>query len=308
MGKVKQELTISGVSGIIVIGLTIILFILGFTPLISILPFAVYAAAILLYFIYVLFRAPKVLDSKGQLEIEGLNTEIKRLENQIKEQEEAHQLTTQSAIKQIEDKHSSQHIELIDAHTRVSINQENKHQEKVRGLTAEIDLLKSQLEELKKYKVIFEINTRRTQVRVNEGPVGCYILADIKMRFDNLDTNRLNINNLKLTLHERTDAGETPEIESQLLNNHQFFPVENSGPLTRKDFEPFSLEGRNLPCHRWFKAELSIRTLKNTELIYKRHFLRMTMFVMGQPPLPVNMDVDWERAIWKYTRVIISNT
>lgn len=174
-------------------------------------------------------------------------------------------------------------------------------------IAAERDALKSLLDERNKHKLTFDIDTKQTRVRVNKGAFGCYLEARIKLGFYNSDLHPLTIKDLKLTLHERGDAGATRLIKTELLANHVFHPDDNLGALTRKGFEPMSIVGRNPPSFYWFIAELSVEAHKLSDFTDKNPLLRMTMEAQNQPPLVVGMDVDWERALIGFTRVFISN-
>lgn len=77
--KVRQELTFSGVAGGIMLLISAGLFIAEYAPLISLIPIALFVVVALTYYVYVLFRAPAMLDASKQSEIAELKDEINRL-------------------------------------------------------------------------------------------------------------------------------------------------------------------------------------------------------------------------------------
>jgi len=168
---------------------------------------------------------------------------------------------------------------------------------------AQVALLKDEIDKLKEYKLTFEIDIERTRVKVDESPMGCYIDTHIRLRFDNTDTECLAAKDLRLTLQERTDNSDMQEVKSKPLANLVFFPDDDLGPLTRKKFEVLRLEKRELTDYYWFRAELATESLKMTDLISDRHFLRLTMEAQDQPPFPADIDIDWLRAGVDYVRV-----
>lgn len=72
IAKLKQEATFSGISGVIVMVTTVVLFFFLGTTLVTALPVVVFLALLLGYFAFVLFRAPAKLDAARQDEINAL--------------------------------------------------------------------------------------------------------------------------------------------------------------------------------------------------------------------------------------------
>ncbi|MFS8087067.1 MAG: hypothetical protein ACMG6H_15645, partial [Acidobacteriota bacterium] len=153
-----------------------------------------------------------------------------------------------------------------------------------------------QLQQLIHCPVKFEIDADASRVHVADVISGCSIATDIKLRFENSAITPRTIKTLRLTLHETNDAGEAQKIESRLLNNYVFFPEDDLGPLTRKGFEPMQIKCATLSHFYRFKAELAIESLMKSDLVHKRHFLRMSMTAMEQPPFAIDIDVDWQKS------------
>ena len=256
-------------------------------------------AALMCIFLYHLAHGPKVLDEKQLSEIKELQTYKDALERQVDIQANNHTQDVQRLTK----KNDGMWDMVRGVQAEIDTLERKRS-----AFEAERDSLKAQLDQLNNYKLKFDIDTKQTRVKVDESVTGCCIFAGIRMRFDNSSPYPLTIKHLELTLQERNDAGEVREIESVLLNNHVFHPDDNLGPLTRKRFERLSLDAWTLSDDYWFKAELAIHAVKQTELTQGKHFLRMTMLAMNQPPLAIDMYVDWSQATFgRFTPVSLSN-
>lgn len=184
-----------------------------------------------------------------------------------------------------------------------------QHRVTTSELNDTIENLKAENESLKKQrpKLIFDVDTQKTRVKAEKGSFGCYVLARIRMSFDNSDLDPLTVKDLRLTLHERDDEGATRTIEAELLANHVFHPDDDLGALNRGGFKPRSIEGRNPPAAYWFIAELSIEAFELSDFTERKPFLRMTMKAQNQLPFVVDMEADWTRGIIGFTRVFISD-
>jgi hypothetical protein len=255
-------------------------------------------AALICIFLYHLAHSPKVLDEKQQSEIKELHTCKGALESQLGIQASNHLKDIQELTKRNED--------TLDKMRGVQAERDTFERERS-ALEAVRNSLKAQLDQLNNFKLILDIDTKRTLVRVSESVIGCNPFAGIRMRFDNTDIYRLIMKGVDLTLQERNDAGEVREIESQRLS-YKFFLDDKVGELAaRKIIEQLPVEDRTSTLYYWLKVELSISSLKPSELIKGKHFLRLTMLAMNQPPFMVDIDVDWRKAMFGLTHVSISH-
>lgn len=73
LDTLQKEATVSGITGIIVILLTIVLFLLGVAPLLTMLPVAVFAVVVLSFYTYYFLRAPAQLDRARQATTDALD-------------------------------------------------------------------------------------------------------------------------------------------------------------------------------------------------------------------------------------------
>jgi Flp pilus assembly protein TadB len=79
LDTLRKEATMSGITGILVILITITLFLLGVAPLVSLLPVAAFIMVVLTYYTFHFIHAPATLDRNRQSEIDSFNTDIKEL-------------------------------------------------------------------------------------------------------------------------------------------------------------------------------------------------------------------------------------
>ena len=294
----------SGITGILVILITITLFLLGVAPLVSLLPVAAFIMVVLTYYTFHFIRAPATLDRSRQSEIDSFNTDIKELHTYTGALESQLNIQASNHLKDIQQL-TKKNEEMSDVVRSVQAERDTFERER-NALEAERNSLKARIDKLNNYKLTLDIDTKRTLVRVSESVIGCNPFAGIRMCFDNADIYRLIMKGVDLTLQERNDAGEVREIESQRLS-YKFFLDDKVGELAaRKIIEQLPVEDRTSTPYYWLKVELSISSLKPSELIKGKHFLRLTMLAMNQPPFMVDIDVDWRKAMFGLTHVSIS--
>ena len=89
--KLRQEGTVSGVTGALMLLVTAGLYWYDYAPLLSLIPVFAYAAVLVLFFAYVLFRSPARLDEGRQGKIAGLNASMESLRTSVRELEAKHQ-------------------------------------------------------------------------------------------------------------------------------------------------------------------------------------------------------------------------
>lgn len=194
-----------------------------------------------------------------------------------------------------------EHLNLIEAHTRHAINQEDKHKIKVEGLRAEIDFLKSQIDKITAYKLIFEIETQsRSYVNLTSYYDESFsVKPTFYIRFENSDIHPLIVKRVNVLIIRKDADGtesEIPIIDQELYE--VVFEEEHS--LSKREYKwdnrNLSIEGRTTTLLHLIKGQLNVfgdyRKVLNTNC-----FLRVTMETMNQPLYALDFDVNWEFAL-----------
>lgn len=173
------------------------------------------------------------------------------------------------------------------------------------NLTAETDSLKSQLEELKKYKLIFEIITklqstvqlyRDNQIALIEGgdfaKTERYIIrADLKLFFENNDVDPLIVKNMDVLLFRKDRDGNEREValpESSI-------DIHEDGSETKINLSEMHIMGRRITNPYWLHCQLVLPPEYGTR-ISEGYFLRVNMDAMGQDLYSIDLDVNWKAA------------
>jgi hypothetical protein len=160
----------------------------------------------------------------------------------------------------------------------------------------ERDALKSQVEELTKYRVRFELDEVSTRVFVQTPSEGLFlIIARIKLRFENLTVNDWSMKKVDLTLHELS-APQEKHVYTFVVNDRYFGA--SGVEIPRESFEGMVIQGGRLT--EWYTCSISLMPAKDenfgADQLTSSHFLRLSMQVSNQPPLECSMFIEWERA------------
>src|ERR1043166_2158376 len=294
----RRGATVGGITGIVVIVATGALFLGGFFPSVSLLPLVIFAAVLLCYFAYVLFRAPAKLDEGKQAEIDRLNATVKErnasiaaLESELAMEAE-HRARDMKAL-------SDTNQTLFDAARDTHAEKERIEGERD-ALKGEMDSLKAQLNKLNTYKLTFEIDARRSHLNVISYHDKQYsVMLRLYICFENSDINPLTVRRLKVLLI-RKNEDETESVIPLIAQELYEVLIAEKHPLSRSEYK---WDDRNLPI------EGRQRTLFHTieghitaEGDYRRAldsscFLRVTMEAMNQPPYSFDFDVEWESTL-----------
>ena len=269
MAWLKLERSFSGITGIIMLVLSMVLLAVNGVTWMSVLPVVVSLSVLFVAFIILFFRAPSKLEDKKQLEIDGLNVRIKELK---------------AEVQAVWDNHWKEQDKLADS-----------FREDIAALTAERDSLKSQLEELKKHKLIFEIDARASQFFLQERPdKRVVVLAGIRLHFVNKDVHPWSMMSLDLSLHDLQEGVDIFTLWSARYSS-------NGVEIEREQFEGMLVQaGRTTPFYL-FEPIMIIhddRIQTASDLLKGLHCLRLTMEANNnQPPLTANLLLSWEEAM-----------
>ena len=159
--------------------------------------------------------------------------------------------------------------------------------------------LQRELDELKRCKLIFEIDEKFTQIRVEHFEThGPCILAKIALRFENRESQQACGKRLELALYKKNAVGDVREIPTLTADE----PKLSCPPLEDESFEGMRFDHGVTPFY-WYTAyiEIAVELVEDPE-----HFLRLTMFTAGyQDPLRANMFFNWAQAFRGNARVFV---
>lgn len=171
-------------------------------------------------------------------------------------------------------------------------NSISSNEDEVSNLTLEIDSLKSQLDKLTVYKLIFEVDVPRSKANVFLDSAGYIVSLKLQIRFINSDEQPLYMNRLAIALIRKDESGtesEIPKIEQTL---YEMRYEEDQWNFHGWDNIDLKISGRDkTPCHS-IKGNIIIPH-DSRWLLDSNCFLRVCMEAMNQPPYILNFDVDW---------------
>lgn len=193
-------------------------------------------------------------------------------------------------IEQKEKEHSISNLNLIEGHTRHAINLSNKYK-------AEIDSLKSELDEFKAHKLKFEIDAHRSNVTVTSYHNEQFsVKMHLHICFENSDVNPLTVKRVSVLLIKKNEDETEKEIPLTDKDLYEYV-FDNVHALPKREAK---WEYRNLPVegrHQTFFHSIEGQISADGDcraILNKDCFLRVTMEAMNQPPYSLDFDVKWE--------------
>jgi hypothetical protein len=156
----------------------------------------------------------------------------------------------------------------------------------------ELQQLKTELDELTKHRLVFEIDERTTKISVHETNSTLRIFATIGIRFNNKDAHPDSMKQIKLTLHR---GGK------EIFTLWALLRISSNGVQIGKE----SFEGMMIQDHRLtplYELEFMLgieddRIKKASDFTYN-DFLRVSMQAGGhQPVLSANLHPYWDAAL-----------
>lgn len=164
-------------------------------------------------------------------------------------------------------------------------------QEIIAELRSELETLKTQLTERTTPKLTFEIDDRQSQVHMSGGREVRRIHANVKLRcFKSVDSI-VAVRDFHASLHKRTSAGEEVIV-----------PVEGATiAMAHPSMERVIIDdgwaiNQPITPYRWYEFFLDLAPEVEGQLS-REYFLRITMFAVGQEPLPIDFYVNnWNDA------------
>jgi hypothetical protein len=166
------------------------------------------------------------------------------------------------------------------------------------AIRQELAASQSQLAELTRDKLVFEIDGENTTIRVNEAGseqsgLVIRIWLDVQLRFENLDEHSTSMKRLNFTLHR---GGS--EIFAW-LSVAQY--SSNGIPINKKDIEGMMIQGNRLTP--WYSVRAALTVADNqivhaTDLRDGRDYIALTMYAGGyQPPFTARLIPHWSAAL-----------
>jgi hypothetical protein len=303
MAWLKLERSFSGITGLIMLLLSIVLLVVNGVTWTSVLPVGVSAAVLLVAFIILFFRSPAKLDSKKQAEIERLSTEIRTLSAQLTTNAEGHKEERTNLIASFREEIGG----LKEKEGKLVSIFAKQLKAQAEPLNEKIASLESQLQALNKHSLTFEIDTSsvtgvhlRRQERTYNLPkemnplqFEIYIITgNLQIRFINHDVAVNSVISLKPSLIRKDKNGA--EEEAIIVDVESFTSIyegEQTVDLSRISF----LGTRITP---YFLLHFALVTpVESIGELNKDCFLRITMEAMRQPPYTVDLDVmTWQGA------------
>jgi hypothetical protein len=170
-----------------------------------------------------------------------------------------------------------------------------RHQSEINALTSQLKEKERRIEKLSEHKLLLEVDTEfQSQVYVEyRGKEGKYLLrANIKVRFQNNDTNPVTAKKIGASLFRETEGGEKQKI----LNSDAVIEILEVGSTTKINLDEVRIPGKGLAGSFWLYCTLEADT-KHIKPLDHTCFCRVTMDAVGQPPYSVDLDADWEGAL-----------
>ena len=172
-------------------------------------------------------------------------------------------------------------------------------EEKLRTTQLELEKLRSEIAENEKHKLIFEIDIRKTIIRVEQTKSALRIYADIQLRFENRDIHPLSVKNIDITLHRM--GIENVKSSADIFTLFAILRVTSNGVQLNNDvFEGMTIAGHQLSSYYLIETMIAIEdeeNIKTAEDLDVTDYLRITMQSSGtQPELTAKLHPYWEAA------------
>lgn len=297
MAWLKLERSFSGITGLVMLLLSVILLAVTGVTWTSVLPIVVSLSVLLIAFTGFFFRAPAKLDKGRQAEIGGLVEGSNALNAAHAAEVERLNVAHQAAIGALGER--------LDKESKSLTTQHEKH---TATLQTEIASLQSELNEfIPKLKFVVERNlqcrvTLRHEEYLFDPPDGepkevdYYVInANVKIHFENDAAITLTLRQrMWVSLFRRTGRGKEKEIPLDPEKESLLMLAGEGSDVTPK-LEDFVFEPLK-PTKSYalfFGMGISTRYGKR---LNRNCFIRLTMDAMGQLPCYVDLDVDWEAA------------
>lgn len=276
MAWLKLERSFSGITGIVMLLLSVILLAVNGVTWTSVLPVAVSLSVLLAAFIVLFFRAPSKLDDKKRLEVAALQGKIGELQGSKDRLESELQTEVNNHGRDIQ-KLNDKNLEMWDTVRAAQNAKEASERER--------DALKGQLEELTKHKLIFEIDQRHTVIRVQQTENAIRIFANIQLRFENKDIYPLSVKGIEISLHRHgiEDVREASDVFT-------LFAIlrlsSNGAPINKDELENMMVQERRVTPFYLIETMLAIEDeqIKAATDLDVTDYLRITLHSSGHQP------------------------
>ena len=244
--------------------------------------------ALLGIFLFYLVRSPQVLDEERRLEIDGLKGQVEEL-NAAKVALESELDTEVNNHSRDIQKLNNKNLEMWDT-VRAAQNAKE-------AFERERNALKSRLEEYDRPKLILEIDqSAEEKIFAVHDRYRYVIKVFLKASIISNHEGRSLVEGMVLSLHEITQDGEEKEIPSEHSRNVEASEHERANlfmkPVNWKIGLPFDGIGKSFYDLR---DDVGVSSEDGARLD-KDCLLRLTMYVMNQPPYSADIYLNWEEA------------
>lgn len=183
-----------------------------------------------------------------------------------------------------------------------------KQQDDIESLETQVRALQSELDNLKVYKLKFEIDApSRSHIIVTSFYYETFnVMMRLYIRFENSDIHPLTVKRVSVLLIKKGEDETESEIPLIDSNLYEATYVEE-GRLSKKEYKwdsrNLSVSGRDWTPYHTIEGHIDANG-DCREMLDSNCFLRVTMEAMNQPPYSLDFNADWNRAEGSWVHII----